>query len=60
MKIVDRLKTSSTHGLLISLDEDELIFNTYNNVGQRTDVCVDINDYLERKYDIKPLIVKEQ
>ena len=59
-EIVDRLKTSSTHGLLISLDEDELIFNTYNNVGQRTDVCVDINDYLERKYDIKPLIVKEQ
>ena len=50
-----------THGILISVNENVLTFCTYGIRGDgRTDLIIDIDEYIEGKFKIKPLIVSEQ
>lgn len=50
-----------THGILISANENVLTFCTYGIRGNgRTDLIIDIDEYTEGKFTIKPLIVSEQ
>lgn len=49
------------HGILISANENVLTFCTYGIRGSgRTDLIIDIDEYTEGKFTIKPLIVSEQ
>jgi len=49
------------HGILISANENVLTFCTYGIRGSgRTDLIIDIDEYTEGKFTIKPLIVGEQ
>lgn len=49
------------HGILISASEDVLAFCTYGMLGSdRTELMIDIHQYIKGKFKIKPLIVSEQ
>lgn len=49
-----------THGILISVNENVLTFCTYGNHGNGRADLYDIDDYIEGKFTIKPLVEKEQ
>lgn len=47
------------HGILTSADENDLSFCTYGTGALRTDILIDIDEYLDGEYKIIPLIVSE-
>lgn len=48
------------HGILTSANENDLAFCTYGTGALRTDILIDIDEYLDGEYKIIPLIDNEQ
>ena len=48
------------HGILTSANENDLAFCTYGTGALRTDILIDIDEYLDGEYEIIPLIESEQ
>lgn len=48
------------HGILTSANENDLAFCTYGTGALRTDILIDIDEYIDGEYKIKPLVEKEQ
>ena len=48
------------HGILTSANENDLAFCTYGTGALRTDILIDIDEYLDGEYRIIPLIDNEQ
>ena len=48
------------HGILTSANENDLAFCTYGTGAHRTDILIDIDEYLDGEYKIIPLIESEQ